>query len=76
MKAINVLNIDGKKLLYCVGDDVPDCMGCKKIRIHECTLDIIKTSYYTSLTGDRAALLQIQAEPDQRIPLGDVTILE
>ena len=70
------LEINGIRLAYCVGDDIPSIFNCKKINIANKVYDVLKAGSSKAFCGKMNALLQLDIQDGEEIPLGEFFVIE
>ena len=70
------LLLNGMRLAYCVGEDIPSDLKCRKIRIGGRLYDVIKANSSEAFCGRMNALIQLSLNDDEKMPLGRFEIIE
>ena len=70
------LLLNGMRLAYCVGEDIPSDLKCRKIRIGGRLYDVIKASSSEAFCGKMNALIHLSLKDDEKMPIGKFEIVE
>ena len=70
------LLLNGMRLAYCVGEDIPSDLKCRKIRIGGRLYDVIKANSSEAFCGRMNALIQLSLNDDEKMPLGRFEIID
>ena len=76
MQIINELTLKGIRLAYCVGEDIPSALKCRKISVAGKIYDVSKSSSSVSFSGGMYALLQLSLQDGEKMPIGEFDIIE
>lgn len=70
------LTLNGMRLAYCVGEDIPCDFICKKISVGGKMFDVIKSGSSMAFCGKMNALMQLVLSDEEIMPLGEFIIVE
>lgn len=76
MRVVDTLTTNNHIAAYCVGEDIPIGLNCKRVNISGKEFDVLKAGMGISLTGKKHALLALDVKSEVEIPLGPVIIIE
>lgn len=75
MKIENVFEMQGRILAYCTGKEIKQGFSCKNIEIEGKRLTVLKTGVSMSFSGEMVALLEIQVNATEEVPLGEFIVV-
>lgn len=76
MRIQDVVRVNGEVLAYCVGEDLPIDLNCKRISVGGRVFNVLKVGTAVAFCGKKNALMALELKNGEDIPRGEFKVIQ